>query len=136
MPLSAGATAFAANLGHVLPVAAHDLSTFPASVPRLLRRELVRGALLVGRASPGAGDLALLGAVHRRKPSASTLFVHLFFLRRTRGAPRRTPQIRPAPIESHSPSWAENEFRLVCANRLQRARQSPLLTSELALLAI
>jgi hypothetical protein len=57
------------DLGHVLPVLAHDLTALAARLARLLGVELVRRALLVRGPAALARDLALLGFIHRRETS-------------------------------------------------------------------
>src|SRR5262249_18574779 len=59
--------ALAADLGHVLAVLADDLAPLPAGLPRLVPRELMGSALLVGGLAALAGDLPLLVLVHRRE---------------------------------------------------------------------
>src|SRR4051794_35702632 len=63
--------ALAADRSHVLPVLADRQTALAARLARLVRGELVGRALGMGGLSALAGDLALLGAVHRGEPATA-----------------------------------------------------------------
>src|SRR5262249_52332857 len=65
-------SALAADLGHVLAVAAHFLAALAASVGGLPLVPLVRRAPLVGRSPAPAGHRAALLGVHRGEAALST----------------------------------------------------------------
>jgi hypothetical protein len=56
---------------HVVAVTADDFATLAARVTRLVGREFVRAALRVSRLPALAGDLALLGQIHRSESSVA-----------------------------------------------------------------
>jgi hypothetical protein len=58
---------FAADGGHVRPVAAHGFAALPAGYASFIGREFVGRSLRMGRASAFARNLSLLRRVHRRK---------------------------------------------------------------------
>src|SRR5688500_18707376 len=72
--VAARLAALATDGRHVLAVAAHRLAALPPSRSSLVRVELVRGALLVRRATALAGDLALPFRVHRGEATPALPF--------------------------------------------------------------